>query len=185
MPNTGRAGDSYFPWTEAKDKFAENRMWKWSWILSLVKQWRKEVASPSLMAGKNRLDKLLLCLSWAHSNLWVPEEVSCDHSPHATRFVVPAAWRASVKIQQSNTNIFPCGAMHDVPSDHLVVSYPCMLATKLINLWSLKDQRCLGPVYVGYDGTSMGSSRGQIPFSQALYHCRWLSTAPCVGGKIN
>ena len=131
----------------------------------------KEVASPPLVVGKNRLDKLLLCLSWAPPTLRVPEEFSRDRSPRTMRFTVVAAWRASIKIQRSNTNIFPCGATHDVPSGHLVVSYPHLLATKVINLWSLKDRQCLGYVCVGYDGTSMGSSRGQMPFSQALYHC--------------
>lgn len=63
------------------------------------------------------------------------------------------------------TNIFPCGATDDVPGGHLVVSYPHLLAIKVINLWSLKDQQCLGYIYVGYDGTSVGLSWGQIPFS--------------------
>lgn len=44
--------------------------------------------------------------------------------------------------------------MHDIPSGHLVVSYPHLLATKVIGLWSLKDRQCLGGVYVGYAETS-------------------------------
>lgn len=107
------------------------------------------MASPPLPVGKNRLEKLLLCLSWAHPTLRVPEELSCDHGPRATR--------ASIKTRQSNTNVFPCGATHDVPGGHLVVSCPCLLATKMMNLWSLKDRQCLGYVYAGYEGTSMGT----------------------------
>lgn len=156
-----------FPVLQVKDKINLQKieLKKRSWILSLVKQWRKEVASPPLLVGKDRLDKLLLCLSWAHTTLRVPKELSCDHSPRTTR--------ASIKIQRSNTNIFPCGATHDVPGGHLVVSCPRLLTTKVINLWSLKDWQRLGYVYVGYGGTSTGSSQGQIPFSQALYRCCW------------
>lgn len=89
-----------------------------------------------------------------------PQKLSCEHSPHTARFTVAAAWRASVKIQQSNPDVF----FHVMPPTAslgtLVAPFPPLFATKVTNLWSLKHWQGLGCVSV----TSTGSSQEQIPF---------------------
>lgn len=96
-----------------------------------------------------------------------PQNLSCDHSPHTERFTVAAAWRASVKIQQSNPDFFFFSVMPPTASlGALVAPFLLLFATKVANWWSLEEWQSLGCVSV----TSLGS---RSHFSQALQPCCW------------